>query len=804
MSETSTLSLTSTITSAVATATSTLISATTTLGQPAPTDSPIPTDSNSPPSGDNKSLPPLCDWTREAADCRDADFIRWILVASSVLHLLAFIFGFWLLTYRNRGFNSRIVTELYMKVGTGVRPKPMDCIVFWVCIACIVKIIANFPLIFDVLRDSWWLRIALEQLYWIFVAIAFSSYFVGLLYAMPVTTREGIFAVYQPEVVFGAKPLPPIHVLTPTTVQKNFLLIMGLVYPTLCGACMGITSGILHDMGLPRESRIFLLIQYSNWVLILWSMAAFFFYYGLKYTFILRANIIIAEAALKAPKAAFGLGNLRSSSPARFLFIQLQITGFGGCAVTLLAGSLCMIWVLFKDEILNMKDDKWPHTVAFFWTGAIALAYMVIMALISVQSVRNRRRGLHQPSTSASQSYLPSSSGSKNSAKSQSGQKNLSHQPTSSSDPETRLTEQSSVSTLHSRPSLEKVRGDSLDGYDDPPFAGGRSNDSKTSFLRESVYGGRSLQSTSSNSSHPRISEEPVSVPMVNVRGSGSRASGSRPSISSGHLSNSATSSRVSNTSGSIVMPNSSSASHTTSNSSHFNGITSIPEDTGDQWHQETVARKQHQQYPGHPSSKPRSQPINYIQQPSPALVPNYQHSRSPPQSPRQQPQQQPASPRSRPSLSGASSQQQQPYVHFPQYSSRADVASQNMGNNNVQTQQQHPLHQVAYKGLSPPPRAKRVGPPSTAQVPHSSNSPTLQGYTVPTSSYMATSPPLQPAEYYQYQRHDDRTDAVRVGGGVRRGSQQRQQQFQQQAVRSDSDSEVSVEGLMPMPPTHR
>ncbi|KAF9938858.1 hypothetical protein BGZ65_012059, partial [Modicella reniformis] len=169
----------------------------------------------------------LCDWTRNAANCRDADFTGNMLISSSVFHLITGLFGVWLLVYRNRGFNRKIFTELFMIVGTGIRPKPMDCLVFFITIASFVKIPANMVLIFDLLSDAYCLRVALEQLYWLFVAFAISTYFVGLLYAMPVTTREGVFAVYQPESAFGSKPLSPIHVLTPTTVQKNVILIMG-------------------------------------------------------------------------------------------------------------------------------------------------------------------------------------------------------------------------------------------------------------------------------------------------------------------------------------------------------------------------------------------------------------------------------------------------------------------------------------------------------------------------------------------------------------------------------------------------
>ncbi|KAG0211769.1 hypothetical protein BGX33_004084 [Mortierella sp. NVP41] len=408
--------------------------------------------------GHNQAL--LCDWIRSAANCRDAEFIRFLLIASSVMHGFVFLFGFWLLAYRHRGLNSKIVTELYVTVGTGVRPKPMDCITFFTAVASLIKIGVNLCLILDAFPDKIWLRIAFEQTYWVFVAIGFSSYFVGLLYAMPITTKQGIFAVYQPEVVFGEHPLPPIHVLTPTTVQKNALLVLGAVYPAIFGAGVGVASAIFAQVpGHENISRILLLVQYSNWVLMLWSMAIMFFYYGLKYTFILRANIILAEAALKAPRAAFGIGNLRSSSPARFLFIQLQITGFGGSAVTLLAGSLCMIWVLYRDNILAMPNDELPHTMAFFWTCAIAVAYFVIMALIAVQTVRNRRRGLHEPITSVTNSFMPgqkTSSGntSKSLYSSQPHHKARSVQ----SESEARLAQRNSgeLSTLHSAYSMEK------------------------------------------------------------------------------------------------------------------------------------------------------------------------------------------------------------------------------------------------------------------------------------------------------------------------------------------------------------
>ncbi|KAF9112053.1 hypothetical protein BGX27_004031 [Mortierella sp. AM989] len=447
--------------------------------------------------------------------------------------------------YRNRGFNSKIFTNLFISVGSGIRPKPMDCLIFFFTLAGFLKIPANIPPILDVLKNSFWLRIALEQSYWVIVVFGITTYFVGLLYAMPVTTREGIFAVYQPETPFGSKPLSPIHVLTPTTVQKNIMLALGAIVPFLNGVGLGIVAGVYYDQGNMKRYNTLMHCQYGFWVIILYTSAVIFFYYGLKYTFILRANIIIAEAALKAPRAAFGIGNIVSRSPARFLFIQLQIMGFGGCAVTSLAGTLALIWILSRDRILRMENERLPHTMAVFWTCAMAIAFLVVISLSTAQSVKSRKRGLNNdPSTAPTHTDMPPGSRSRSIPSGGSGgvatQKYSSHTRSqghnsktsnnvmSRSDAEACLTHGSSgdVSTLHSydkrsfdlnreitRHDLEGGMGNDGDPYfqasslTPPPrptvingFSPKTSSgmDPDHSEIRESVFGGRTPREVTS------------------------------------------------------------------------------------------------------------------------------------------------------------------------------------------------------------------------------------------------------------------------------------------------------------------
>lgn len=132
-SSTTSSTATQTITSSIISSLTSSFTATATSSYVLPTQTPTPTsypdaslDGNYPGYPDPYRDPSLlCDWTRTATDCRDAEFTKYMLIASSAAHLLVAMYGLWLLAYRNRGFNKKIVTELFTYVGTGLRPKPV-------------------------------------------------------------------------------------------------------------------------------------------------------------------------------------------------------------------------------------------------------------------------------------------------------------------------------------------------------------------------------------------------------------------------------------------------------------------------------------------------------------------------------------------------------------------------------------------------------------------------------------------------------------------------------------------------------
>lgn len=63
-----------------------------------------------------------------------------------------------------------------------------------------------------------------------------------------------------------------------------------------------------------------------------------------------------------------------------------QITAFGARALYVLAGSLCGIWALRRNEIRRVENELWPRVMAVLWICANAVAFMVKLILVTFHS----------------------------------------------------------------------------------------------------------------------------------------------------------------------------------------------------------------------------------------------------------------------------------------------------------------------------------------------------------------------------------------------------------------------------------
>ncbi|KAF9573883.1 hypothetical protein EC968_007841 [Mortierella alpina] len=264
----------------------------------------------------------------------------------------------WVMRYRNGGFKRTIVTDLYSMEGSGIRPKP-------------------------VFNSCRWMAFVLTPVF----------YLVGTSYVIPVTEFDGKFAIYRTPATHGQLH-SEIRVFYPNHRQRNVFLVFGIVFPGLCCASFGIASGVLVDQGYTELAEILELVEYTNWTLVYWLVGSIILYYGVKFTLILRAHIITTEARRGLPFAAFGIDNLKSRSPARYLFIVLQITTFAAGSVLLWSGSLNAYQTWDKKSILKSKDVRCYHFLVFMGSIPATLAYFVKLILITVHCYRSKDQGL--------------------------------------------------------------------------------------------------------------------------------------------------------------------------------------------------------------------------------------------------------------------------------------------------------------------------------------------------------------------------------------------------------------------------
>ncbi|KAF9939983.1 hypothetical protein BGZ67_008526 [Mortierella alpina] len=327
----------------------------------------------------------LCDWTRRVYDCKDSEFIKWTVVSSTLLHLVVLGFGLWLLWYRNEGFKRSIITNAYSSFQNITEPQPLDFLVFFTTISCLMKVIGNIAQLRDM---PLWFFIIFEQLYWTGITVLVWIYVFEMLSCVPVTEFKGSFAVYRHE--FFAKPVYILHL---TSRQRRAFLAICTTTSGIFALGTGVVEGVFDYQDQDHSADVASTVLYLGWCVLFCAKTAVGMYYGIKFTTVLRAYIVTSEAKLGTPSKPFGIKDLTSASAPRYLLVMIEISVFGGAAVFLLAGILCALWALHRSYIRRAEDERWPHLMAVTWTCANAATFLVKLTLLTFHFRRSKRRG---------------------------------------------------------------------------------------------------------------------------------------------------------------------------------------------------------------------------------------------------------------------------------------------------------------------------------------------------------------------------------------------------------------------------
>ncbi|KAF9950823.1 hypothetical protein BGZ72_007579 [Mortierella alpina] len=162
----------------------------------------------------------------------------------------------------------------------------------------------------------------------------------GTLCAIPFTRHEGIFAYYDLKFIAGSCQVYSIGVFYPTPLIKDLVLASGFLVPAIFCAGPAIASGVMYDLGNYGASDTLRAIRHINWIVILYVVPIAAFYYSVKMTLILIADIHLAESNLRVePKIAFTVEYLLTMSSVRFLLGLTAFTTFGAGVISIVCGS---------------------------------------------------------------------------------------------------------------------------------------------------------------------------------------------------------------------------------------------------------------------------------------------------------------------------------------------------------------------------------------------------------------------------------------------------------------------------------
>ncbi|KAF9991151.1 hypothetical protein BGZ75_004635 [Mortierella antarctica] len=297
------------------------------------------------------------------------------------------------MSYRSGGFSIAILKDLVNRDGSRIRPKPLNCIVFFTTFDCFFKLAVNLPLVLDRFADKMWLRIAFDQIYWIIGVVGCAFYLVGMLYAIPMTRYSGIFAYYEPDVIPGYTDGYSIRVIYPSPKARDLFLASSFLGPTIFCAGPAIASGVMHDHGYYEAAEMLRTIRHINWIGIFYTIPIIAFYYSVKFALILYANIRLAESTLRVePKIAFTVEYLLTMSPVRFLVLLMTFTTFGAGAISIVCGSVTLSVLIYREQILSSEHRVFAIGFAFVWTCLLGVGLFLELGMIAIQSFRKKRR----------------------------------------------------------------------------------------------------------------------------------------------------------------------------------------------------------------------------------------------------------------------------------------------------------------------------------------------------------------------------------------------------------------------------
>ncbi|CAG8566086.1 10305_t:CDS:2 [Diversispora eburnea] len=232
-------------------------------------------------------IPNFCDWRIELYNCEMSQL--WVIevIISLVSYVILSITGTFVFWYRYK----YMWQGLFVDHGNGIRPLPVDCLLFFWTIGCYFRGLHSLLMLLNA-YTAYWQREMLQESGWTIICYGAICYIVGIIYTIPANYTHGSRAVIKIETKRSdLKYSTSRDIYLPTPTQLNWILAIWCLLPTVTVFPFSILSGISRDHGKVSETDQWTSAQYITYFVLDTIFALSGIYYGINFMLILRSTV---------------------------------------------------------------------------------------------------------------------------------------------------------------------------------------------------------------------------------------------------------------------------------------------------------------------------------------------------------------------------------------------------------------------------------------------------------------------------------------------------------------------------------
>ncbi|CAG8564512.1 3117_t:CDS:2 [Acaulospora morrowiae] len=330
---------------------------------------------------DTTTTPNFCDWRVELYGCVMSELWVTEVTISLVSYALLSFSGTFVFLYRYK----YMWQGLFVDHGNGIRPLPVDCLLFFWTIGCYFRTLHSLFMLLNV-YTHYWQREMMQESGWTILCYGAVCYIVGIIYTIPANYTHGARAVIKIE---SKKSEPQKYstsrdIYLPTPTQLNWLLAIWCLYPTLTVFPFSILSGISRDHGDITAANRWTSAQYIAYFIHDTILALSGAYYGINFMLILRSSM----KQFNRSSTSYH----RSKNGTREALDRLKYTMTYIAVLPLISGPWWGIYGIYHDRIISSINGV-NLFLSFMWHIAGVQPLIVVVQYVLAKRVYQHYTG---------------------------------------------------------------------------------------------------------------------------------------------------------------------------------------------------------------------------------------------------------------------------------------------------------------------------------------------------------------------------------------------------------------------------